>query len=714
MLTCAHTCATKHDKRFFVILGCLVCEHHGQTCRACAKKVCVEWLPSSVESTFVDDSSKADSIQNRKELQVVHELELVRDTTTTNGFWSFRGPDECQEDAQCPAAQFCHFSNLVGRSRCVNYALVGEPCFIGGLFGQEEVRCLPPAQCAFVTNPSKVAESSQCLISEVSSNSAPTDVLLAPNELQANLVGGGTSDSAEQNAFFIPPVVFPTTLLQPCNLPRASGGKGCSDNLAVEQCVCKLDKYCCDTHWDNGCAELAISYCEILAVASKVSSPPLAPPFTLVTGPISQLPVQPSSESALASTTDSEAYFDDVYDSDNSSSSSDTDPYSMSLHGGCCKAGSQGGCVDERVQTCVCAIDQFCCTLTWDELCAHLAQFDCQASCLTEPTYSSTSSKTPKEVIVHTVVEPPAPPAELLSIPKLVTPPATVAVTTSQPLLPASALAKEELSPSTLASGSIVMAPAFGVNACCGQYSFCIQLKNQTAFRNTKSMHQNICFVVCENVCVLPPGWSLAYHWFIIVSQVYRSLGTAGIAQLCTVSVKKMISVVRANGIILAFRLPAKNVSWSVRIHPPVHPRWPGLLLPPLHLHFQSRSRSFHHSQKFSLQHRRQILHHVALAMLRLGVLAWLSATVCALSTIFVARLAGMLAARLLPRITAQRVISVVAGLSGRHLWFLYSSQGFLGRGARGGWGVGWRAGVIGLIRDQEAEEMFDGCHMKT
>lgn len=47
----------------------------------------------------------------------------------------------------------------------------------------------------------------------------------------------------------------------------------------------------------------------------------------------------------------------------------------------CCFESPIGGCGNEAVEECVCALDEYCCTLGWDVLCAELAQTSCELSC---------------------------------------------------------------------------------------------------------------------------------------------------------------------------------------------------------------------------------------------------------------------------------------------------------------------------------------------
>lgn len=94
---------------------------------------------------------------------------------------------------------------------------------------------------------------------------------------------------------------------QPCCV--ATPEPGCADE-PTESCVCALDPYCCEQAWDEACVNTAL--------ASDCSTCPMG------------------FEPALAD---------------------------------CCTANTVGGCTDPVVQDCVCAVDPYCCTQAWDQLC---------------------------------------------------------------------------------------------------------------------------------------------------------------------------------------------------------------------------------------------------------------------------------------------------------------------------------------------------------
>jgi hypothetical protein len=93
----------------------------------------------------------------------------------------------------------------------------------------------------------------------------------------------------------------------------ASGTPGCSDAPCC-QSVCAVDPDCCAVGWDQGCADLAATICGNCGGAAA---------------------------------------------------------------GACCEANGTPGCDDGACCQTICAADQFCCLVMWDELCAADAAVSC-------------------------------------------------------------------------------------------------------------------------------------------------------------------------------------------------------------------------------------------------------------------------------------------------------------------------------------------------
>jgi hypothetical protein len=100
---------------------------------------------------------------------------------------------------------------------------------------------------------------------------------------------------------------------------EVQAGPGCGD-AGVEACVCGLDDFCCSIQWDDVCVGEA-NDCGAGCVGGGGGGA-----------------------------------------------------------GDCCVAQDLPGCSDAGVEACVCALDDFCCSVTWDETCV-LEAADCGAIC---------------------------------------------------------------------------------------------------------------------------------------------------------------------------------------------------------------------------------------------------------------------------------------------------------------------------------------------
>jgi hypothetical protein len=112
---------------------------------------------------------------------------------------------------------------------------------------------------------------------------------------------------------------------------------GCAGDSTVEQCVCQVDAYCCDTMWDEACVGLVDS--------------------------------EGCGDCGGSATGGSGA------GGAGAGAGGGGDP---PVAGECCTPSSTPGCSEVGVQDCVCAEDQYCCAIEWDDLCVELVE---SASC---------------------------------------------------------------------------------------------------------------------------------------------------------------------------------------------------------------------------------------------------------------------------------------------------------------------------------------------
>ncbi len=95
-------------------------------------------------------------------------------------------------------------------------------------------------------------------------------------------------------------------------------GPGCED-IEVQLCVCELDDFCCEGHWDSLCVDLAVD----LECIQCEEDPP-------------------------------------------------------GKQASCCEESTVPGCLEVELEACVCELDPFCCNVEWDFVCVdHVEDFEC-------------------------------------------------------------------------------------------------------------------------------------------------------------------------------------------------------------------------------------------------------------------------------------------------------------------------------------------------
>ena len=109
------------------------------------------------------------------------------------------------------------------------------------------------------------------------------------------------------------------------------------DDKEIAECVCARSAFCCAFEWDAQCVEVAETECGGCGMTEGTTD-----------------------------TTDDGA--------------TDT----MGTGGGagtCCDVQATPGCSNSEIETCVCALDEFCCDNSWDGMCVASAIGDCGADC---------------------------------------------------------------------------------------------------------------------------------------------------------------------------------------------------------------------------------------------------------------------------------------------------------------------------------------------
>ena len=151
-----------------------------------------------------------------------------------------------------------------------------------------------------------------------------------------------------------------------CCVPN--GSPGCND-AACEALICAADSFCCDTEWDQLCADAALNEptCDGLPgcpTGMEVCGNDLAEFGEACDG--TDLSGQDCIGLGFAGGGTLDCALDCTFDT------------SMCDAGGgdCCAPNGSPGCDDSGCETAICALDPFCCSNTWDQICADEAAMD--------------------------------------------------------------------------------------------------------------------------------------------------------------------------------------------------------------------------------------------------------------------------------------------------------------------------------------------------
>jgi hypothetical protein len=144
---------------------------------------------------------------------------------------------------------------------------------------------------------------------------------------------------------------------------------GCN-NKPVEQCVCAKDSWCCESEWDDACTmlieELGCGHC-----TDGGGEPPPPPGDSGEPPPAGEEsggePPPPPDDGGEPPPDDGG---EPPPPDDGGEPPPDDSGEPPPAAGDCCTDnGEVSGCVDAAVQDCVCAEDPYCCDTAWDEIC---------------------------------------------------------------------------------------------------------------------------------------------------------------------------------------------------------------------------------------------------------------------------------------------------------------------------------------------------------
>jgi hypothetical protein len=179
-----------------------------------------------------------------------------------------------------------------------------------------------------------------------------------------------------------------------CSVPGAccggspTGAPGCID-AACEACVCAKDTFCCNTAWDGTCAlEAAVECSEVCFCQADCCHPTAAVPGCALA---------PCEACVCAS---DPACCDVAWDDAcvAAATASCQEACQCPTPSACCEANPTGGagCDEPGCEACVCAVDGFCCSAAWDEVCASAALGVCDPACGCPPPKGDCCTATPE------------------------------------------------------------------------------------------------------------------------------------------------------------------------------------------------------------------------------------------------------------------------------------------------------------------------------
>ena len=199
----------------------------------------------------------------------------------------------------------------------------------------------------------------------------------------------------------------------PENHPCQTSDEPESADPEVTDCVCELDSYCCDVEWDDTCVDTAESDCEVLCgcEAGETTCEADADCGSCGDGDVCAgqwlcdegicafadglvceddngedclVPECDATDGcvlvpSLTACDDDDVCTDDLCDAESGTCTS----FAISGCGGGdpCVPHAWPGSTSDEADACVCALDEYCCNVEWDETCALLAVDDCDHSC---------------------------------------------------------------------------------------------------------------------------------------------------------------------------------------------------------------------------------------------------------------------------------------------------------------------------------------------
>ena len=140
----------------------------------------------------------------------------------------------------------------------------------------------------------------------------------------------------------------------------ANGTPACDDATCTAD-VCAVDPFCCSTEWDGICADEAAQMCEACGAVFECGDGACNGEETCETCDVDCGACPECGDGECNGVEGCDTCADDC----------------GACEGDCCDLGETPGCDDADITACVCAADDFCCAAAWDELCVQAAYDGC-------------------------------------------------------------------------------------------------------------------------------------------------------------------------------------------------------------------------------------------------------------------------------------------------------------------------------------------------
>jgi hypothetical protein len=185
-----------------------------------------------------------------------------------------------------------------------------------------------------------------------------------------------------------------------CCVASPDGTAGCSDEACCNA-VCAADSFCCSTQWDAICASQAVGLCGCVVTCPESDHDCYTEGIPGCTD-VDCCALVCSADSFCCSTAWDGLCVSQAFSfcgfpkcEYSCEGTPENEPCGLDLNGGCnvsqggtsncCVANGGVGCDDLTCQDAVCAADSFCCTTSWDGICADEANLFCPDICFTNP-----------------------------------------------------------------------------------------------------------------------------------------------------------------------------------------------------------------------------------------------------------------------------------------------------------------------------------------